>query len=111
MSATDPSPAVTGPVEGLFDAIDSMDAANFVAYLTEDARFRFGSAPEAQGRAAIAEAVGGFFASIAGLKHHIDLFLVEGETIVCEGSVTYTRHDGSTITLPFADVFDMRGDL
>jgi hypothetical protein len=30
---------------------------------------------------------------------------------VCEGEVTYRRHDNSEITLPFADAFDLRGDL
>jgi len=24
--------------------------------------------------------------------------------------VTYTRHDGSVLTVPFANVFEMRGD-
>lgn len=103
--------AETRPLAGLFKAIDARDPDAFVAYLTEDARFRFGSAPEVTGREAIAEAVGGFFASIAGLEHSVDLFMEEGSTIVCEGSVRYTRHDGSEITLPFADVFDMQDEL
>jgi hypothetical protein len=78
--------------------------------MTEDGRFRFGSAPAVVGRPAIAEAVAAFFASIAGLRHHVPVFIVEGSTIVCEGETTYTRHDGSEITLPFANVFEIDGD-
>ena len=70
-----------------------------------------GVAPPAEGRAAIRKAVEGFFGTIAGLSHAIDLTLREGNTLVCEGTVTYTRHDGSRIALPFADVFEYRDDL
>ena len=100
-----------GPLEGLFAAIDRKDTNAFAAYLAEDGTFRFGSAAPVHGRAAIAEAVGEFFESIAALSHELNLFLVEGSTIVCEGETTYTRHDGSTVTVPFVDVFDMDGDL
>ena len=106
------SPALDeGPVEGLFAAIDRKDPDAFAAYLTEDAAFRFGSAPPVHGRAAIAEAVGKFFESVAALSHELNLFVVDESTIVCEGETTYTRHDGSTVTVPFTDVFDMEGDL
>lgn len=94
----------------LFAAIDSKDPAAFVGYLAEDARFRFGSAPPATGRDAIATAVGGFFESIAALEHRIDMATRAGDALVCEGEVTYTRHDGSKIALPFADVFEMDGE-
>jgi limonene-1,2-epoxide hydrolase len=96
---------------GLFAAIDAQDGAAFVSYLTEDAVFRFGSAPPVQGRAAVRAAVEGFFDSIAGLSHSIDRTLREGETLVCEGEVTYTRHDGSSIAIPFVDVFEYRDAL
>ena len=94
----------------LFAAIDSKDTTAFLDFLTEDARFRFGSAPAVSGRQAIADAVGGFFESIAGLEHRVDMATREGSTLVCEGEVTYTRHDGSKIALPFADVFGMNGE-
>ena len=94
-------------LRNLFAAIDEKDTTAFVAFLTEDARFRFGSAPAATGRDAISAAVDGFFQSIAGLRHRIDLTLREGDTLVCEGQVTYTRHDGSELALPFANVFAM----
>ena len=96
---------------GLFAAIDANDAASFVSYLTEDAVFRFGSAPPVTGREAIREAVDGFFSSIAGCRHTIGNSLGTGDTLVCEGEVTYRRHDGSELTLPFADVFEYDGDL
>ncbi len=96
---------------GLFAAIDAKDSAAFVGFLTDDAVFRFGSAPPAEGRAAIRKAVEDFFGTIAGLSHSIELTLRDGNTLVCEGTVTYTRHDGSRITLPFVDVFEYRGDL
>jgi len=30
---------------------------------------------------------------------------------VCEGEVTYTRRDGTKVTVPFANVFELRGPL
>ena len=59
----------------------------------------------------VQEAVEGFFASIAGLSHAIDRTLGEGDTLFLEGEVTYTRHDGSQIAIPFVDVFEYEGEL
>ena len=98
-------------LDELFASIDSMDTESFVRFLTEDGTFRFGSAPSVAGREAVGAAVGGFFSTIAGLKHEIRRVISEGDTIVCEGEVTYTRHDGSDVTLPFCDVFEVSGGL
>jgi len=103
--------AAGGDTGGIFAAIDAKDGAAFVAYLTEDAIFRFGSAPPVQGRAAIEEAVSGFFGTIAGCCHRIDKTLRQDDTLVCEGVVTYRRHDGSEIAIPFTDVFEYEGGL
>ena len=96
---------------GMFAAIDAKDTTAFVGYLTADAVFRFGSAPAVEGRDAITAAVDGFFGTIAASSHRIDSTLQSGSTMVCEGDVTYTRLDGSSVTLPFADVFELDGDL
>ena len=96
---------------GMFAAIDAKDTTAFVGYLTADAVFRFGSAPAVKGRDAISAAVDGFFGTIAASSHQIDNVLQDGSTVVFEGKVTYTRHDDSTVCLPFADVFELDGDL
>jgi ketosteroid isomerase-like protein len=96
---------------GLFAAIDAQDGAAFVSFLTDDAVFRFGSAPPVQGRVAVQAAVESFFDSIAGLSHAVDRTLGDGDTVVCEGEVTYTRHDGGEVVVPFVDVFEYQGDL
>jgi TRAP-type uncharacterized transport system substrate-binding protein len=31
--------------------------------------------------------------------------------VICHGTVTYTRHDASTLTVPFANIFRTRDDL
>ncbi len=95
----------------LFAAIDAMDSERFVRSLTPDAVFRFGSAPPVTGRDAVGDAVGNFFSSIAGLRHALTMTLSDDGTLVCEGEVTYTRHDGSEITLPFANVFEFEDGL
>ena len=94
---------------GLFASIDAKDTERFLGFLTEDATFRFGSAPAACGHEAIAQAVGGFFDSIAGLSHTIDNVWTGPGNVMCEGEVCYTRHDGRQVTIPFADAFDMQG--
>lgn len=92
--------------ERLFASIDAMDTESFLGFIREDATFRFGSSPAVKGHAEIAAAVGGFFSSFAALRHDLQRLVADGNAVVCEGEVTYTRHDGSAITLPFANVFE-----
>ena len=96
---------------GLFAAIDAKDTKAFLGFLTEDALFRFGSAPAVQGREAIHAAVEGFFGTIAGSAHVVGKSIRDGATLVCEGEVTYRRHNGTEITLPFTDVLEYDGHL
>ena len=98
-------------VDKLFRAIDEKDIHQFLHCIATDGNFRFGSAPEVVGHDAIGEAVGGFFDSIAGLKHVLKHTVVSGSTLICEGEVTYTRLDNSMITLPFANIFEVSGGL
>ncbi len=98
-------------VRRLFEAIDRMDADGFVEFLSEGARFRFGSQPAVVGKESIRKVVGEFFSSIGGLQHRIlNIWEVPGN-VVCEGEVTYTRKDRSRVTVPFVDVFRMQGSL
>jgi ketosteroid isomerase-like protein len=94
--------------ERLFASIDSRDADAFASFIAENGEFRFASAPPITGRAAIREAVAGFFAAIAGCRHRLVQTWSGADSAVCEGEVTYTRHDGSTVTIPFANVFRLR---
>ncbi len=101
-------PAWLGP---LFKAIDAKDAETFVSFLTDDAVFRFGNAAPACGRAAVRQAVAGFFTSIASLRHTLRDSWAHPDAVVLHGEVTYTRHDSSQLTVPFANVFKMQGPL
>ncbi len=95
----------------LFAAIDAKDTAAFLEKLSPTAVFRFGASPPARGKEAIGPAVDAFFSSIAAVSHHVARQVGDGSLLACEGEVRYTRHDGSTITLPFADFFEFDGDL
>jgi ketosteroid isomerase-like protein len=97
-------------LDSLFGAIDGMDATAFGTFLTEDAVFRFGNAPAVHGRAAIEQAVRHFFASIRRSRHRLGRVWPGADAVAVEGTVTYTRLDGSEVTLPFADTFVLRGE-
>ncbi len=95
----------------LLAAVDRKDTEQFLSCIAPDAAFRFGSAPAVAGHDAIGAAVGGFFESIASLSHELNQTISSGSALVCEGDVTYTRHDGSEITLPFVNVFELADGL
>jgi limonene-1,2-epoxide hydrolase len=97
-------------LDDLFDTIDELNVDRFLHFLTDDAIFRFGSAEPAHGQVEIRAAVNDFFASIAGCKHTLNNILAGNGTLACEGEVTYTRHDGTEITLPFANIFEFEGE-
>ena len=100
----------SGWVKKLFNSIDAMDVGAFLDFLEDDARFRFGSEQAVAGKRAVREAIEGFFASIKGLRHEILETWFHTETVICQGRVTYTRIDDSSVTIPFVNVLRMRGD-
>lgn len=95
----------------LFQSIDDNDANKFAGFLSEDCTFRFGNQPAVTGRDAAREAVAGFFDSIGGLSHHLAEFWEVADGIICHGTVTYTRKDGSTLAVPFANILKFRDSL
>lgn len=98
-------------VKRLFETIDKKDENGFASFLTDDAVFRFGNADPVQGKKPVRDTVGGFFESIAGLRHDVERVWTQEDAVICDGHVTYTRHDNTTLKVRFADVFVMRGDL
>lgn len=100
-----------GHLDKLFAAIDAGDSAAFAGFLSDDAEFRFGSAPVVKGRDAIRQAVEQFFTSIDGCSHSVSKIWRDAGSLACEGEVCYRRLDGTEIILPFVDTFEFSGEL
>lgn len=98
-------------VRAIFADIDSFDPDKFVAHLTEDVVFRFGNAEPTIGRAAVRDAVAGFFSTIDGLTHHVLNTWDVGHTSIAQIDVEYRRKDGKTVTVPNADILTFDRDL
>jgi len=96
--------------ECVLAVVDAGNANDFIDLLTPDAQFRFGNAPVIVGRKAIHEAAAAFFAAIASSRHRVLRTWNGAGTTACEGEVTYTRHDGSVVSVPFANIFELRDD-
>jgi ketosteroid isomerase-like protein len=97
-------------ISPLFSSIDARDADGFSARLAPDVVFRFGNAEPVEGLESVRQAVAGFFQSIAGISHQVSDTWVAGDAVICQGRVTYTRHDGSRLSVPFANIFRMSGE-
>tara|TARA_B110000003_G_scaffold273462_1_gene311251 strand:+ start:3583 stop:3942 length:360 start_codon:yes stop_codon:yes gene_type:complete len=95
--------------QAVFSRVDAMDAQGFASYLTADSKFVFGSWPAAEGPEAAAQAVGDFFGGIDGISHEIQDVWENGDTVSVRLAVTYTRKDGTSVTLPCANIWKCEG--
>ncbi len=98
-------------VAPIFADIDTLDPDKFVAHLTPDVTFRFGNNDPMTGRAAVRDAVAGFFTTISGMHHHILNVYSDGDTAIAKIDVEYIRQDGKSVTVPNADILVFDGDL
>ncbi len=98
-------------IRQLFQTIDNRDADAFSTFLAENVRFRFGNGEPANGRGAATVLVRGFFAGIKSISHEVQEMWEQPDAVICHGLVTYTRHDATTLTVPFANIFKLDGDL
>ena len=95
-------------IQSLFNAIDAFDTKSFASYLDEEAHFKFGNMPVVKGKVAIFEFVAGFFQAIKGIRHtNLESWELEGIRFV-NGTVSYTRLDGSTLTVNFSNTFKLK---
>jgi ketosteroid isomerase-like protein len=95
-------------IRQLLATIDASDASAFAGFLTSDAIFRFGNHPAVVGREAIESRVADFFKAIRSVSHRLEDHWSLPDTIICTGLVAYTRHDGSTLQVPFANILKLQ---
>ncbi len=98
-------------VRDLLGCVDTKDSDGWLEFLAPDARFRFGNAAVIEGKSAIREAITGFFISISELHHELSETWSHCDAVICRGEVTYTRLDGSTLSVPFVNVLKLEGSL
>ena len=87
-----------------FDDADKKDIDALTPWFGDKISVRFGNSPAIEGRDAVTETFRNFYSSIAGMKHTRDTVIVDGDSICSAATVTYTRHDGSTVSMPVASV-------
>ena len=97
-------------LERLFAGVDRAGVEGIRDSLCEDVAFRFGSYPAGESADAFAAAWAAMEPAIAGLSHEILEHWRIDDTVCCRGNVTYRRRDASEVTVPFCNLFTMRGD-
>lgn len=92
--------------------VDAMRLEPFVARHAEDAVVLFGNNPPAVGRAAIGEAIGGFWTMIGGLRHevHNRWDVNDGASCVLEVTTHYTTHGGAAVPIRCVSLLDRDAD-
>jgi ketosteroid isomerase-like protein len=92
----------------VYEAVDSKDERRLARFLTENCTFVYANSEPVIGRENIAESSKNFLALIAGIKHQLLDVWAFDDVIVSRLEVTYTRKDGSTLTVPAVTIWRMR---
>jgi len=95
----------------MFQSIDNQDTETFLTFLSENVLFRFGNAEPVSGKSATGDAVRGFFTSIKAIHHDVTEIWEQKDVMICHGTVKYTRHDSTTLTVPFANILRIHDNL
>ena len=92
----------------VYEAVDSKDERRLARFLTENCTFVYANSEPVIGRENIAESSKNFLALIAGIKHQLLDVWAFDDVIVSRLEVTYTRKDGSTLTVPAVTIWRVR---
>jgi ketosteroid isomerase-like protein len=98
-------------VRRMFATFDAKDVPALAAFMTDDVRLRLGNAEVVEGRSAFVAAVDAFLASVAGFRHEVLNVWSDGDALIAEFDVHYTRLDGREVTVPCCNVFRLRDGL
>lgn len=98
-------------IKDMYAIVDARDSAGLANMMTENGIFRFANIPALAGKEAITGFLDNFFQSIKAIKHeNIEEWQID-DTRFATGMVTYTRHDDSTLKVPFSVILKMQAEL
>jgi hypothetical protein len=92
--------AMSNWLRAVYDRADALDAEGYARFFEEDGTFTLANDPPMRGRAEITAGLTQFFGAIAGMRHEFLHSYRIDDTEITEAAVTYTRKDGTQITLP-----------
>ncbi len=98
-------------IKEMYAVVDGMNGAALAAMMTEDAIFRFANIPPVKGREAITGFLDNFYGSIKAIRHDRLEDWKIGDTRFVTGMVNYTRHNDTKLSVPFAVILRMHGEL
>jgi hypothetical protein len=101
---------MTETVVRLFARGEAFDSEGFATFFTDKPLYHFGDWPPCFTKQAIIDSVANFFASVSALYHDIRNMWEVGDVLFVEMDVQYWRKDGSSVTLPCADIVRFEGD-
>jgi hypothetical protein len=93
------------PHPALFDDIDSMESDAFARHLADSVRFVFGNSEPVIGRENVRDTWAGFCQGIDGVSYNVVQHWVDGPVTIVESTVTYTRKDSTTVSLPVVTIY------
>ena len=109
MSLTQTPAAANAFASKVYEAIDSMDEQAFANCLTESCTFVFANSDPVIGRANAAAASQNLLKLLGGIKHRLLNAWAFDDIVVSQTSVTYTRKDGSTLTIAAVAIWKLKG--
>jgi ketosteroid isomerase-like protein len=95
----------------MYQAIDAKSSTGMCDYVTDDAVFRFANMPAVEGKSNIIAFLDGFFQSIKAIRHTDIEYWNSGNAWFVTGTVNYTRHNDTVLSVPFGVLLKMNGDL
>jgi hypothetical protein len=102
--------AMTDIVLRLFAHGEAFDTGGFIDFFSDQPMCQFGNAAACQGKEAIRACFAALFGGLQALYHDIRAMWEVGDVVFVEMDVTYWRKDGSSVTLPCADLFRFDAD-
>ena len=93
----------------VYKAVDSKDEQRLASFLTENCTFVYANSDPVVGRGNAAASSKKFLDLLAAIKHELLDVWGFDDVIVSRIQVTYTRKDGSTLTIPAATIWRVQG--
>ncbi len=94
----------------LFGRGEAFDSKGFAGFFTDNPVYHFGNYEPCFTKETIIASTDAFFGYVAALYHDIRNLWEVGDVVFVEMDVQYWRKDGTSITLPCADIFRFEGD-